>query len=169
MPQHWRDQWQRPDRERTPDDSAALHALGLGKKAHAAASPEEIKDRFRVLANRWHPDRHTGGAEKAAAEAQYATGSSIRTTCHACLCLHCPGTERIEFPLPRFKKISEAFRSLQGSVVASSEVVAIDPFGGVPWYHYSRFPPWSFSRGPPFLPRGVSSGALCAPASPRLQ
>ena len=51
-----------------------------------------------------------------------------------------------------FKRICDAFASLQRTVPAAHEFVAIDPFGGVPWHHYTRYPPWSFSRGPPYAP-----------------
>ena len=47
--------------------SAALRTLGLNR---ARATPEEVKQAFRQLAKKWHPDRHQG-ASKANAEARF--------------------------------------------------------------------------------------------------
>eukprot|EP00316_Scyphosphaera_apsteinii_P013132 CAMPEP_0119322996 /NCGR_PEP_ID=MMETSP1333-20130426/59688_1 /TAXON_ID=418940 /ORGANISM="Scyphosphaera apsteinii, Strain RCC1455" /LENGTH=214 /DNA_ID=CAMNT_0007330347 /DNA_START=155 /DNA_END=799 /DNA_ORIENTATION=- len=123
---HWREQWQRQhvrggmsEREQ---DRAALRTLGLDSSAHATS--DEIKERYRELAQRWHPDRHTGARQKAAAEVQ-------------------------------FKKVGQAFANLQRRLPVGHELITIDPFHGVPWYHYTRYPPWSFARGPPYAPSGV--------------
>ena len=118
-------------------DQAALRTLGLGGRMGviAQASPEEIKMRYHELARRYHPDLHTGAAEKALAEAE-------------------------------FKKIGQAFARLQSQLGASIPMTTpVDRFHGVAWYHYTRYPPWSLSRGPPFIPSGVHLGIRCIPRS----
>ena len=118
----WREQWETPQKRQEAQDRAALRTLGLNTSAYA--SLEQIKEKYRDLAQRWHPDRHSGSVQKAAAEAE-------------------------------FKKISQAFANLQRTTISSShEFAVIDPFSGVPQYHYTRFPPWSFARGPPYAPSG---------------
>ena len=118
----WRDQWQRKALPVAKDGprAEALRALGLTNEAHTS---DAIKEKYRELAMRWHPDLHDGIQEKAVAEVE-------------------------------FKKVGQAFMQLQGRLPVGHEVVAIDPFRGVPWYHYHRYPPWSFARGPPYAPSG---------------
>lgn len=88
------------------------------------AHADQIKGRYRQLSAQWHPDRHTGAVAKAAAEAE-------------------------------FKRIGEAFACLQGRLPVGHEMVTVvAPHEMAPWWHYTRYPPWSFSRGPPYAPRG---------------
>lgn len=53
-----------------------------------------------------------------------------------------------------FKRLGQAFETLRKKTPRSRAFIAIDPFQGIPWYHYARYPPWSFARGPPFAPTG---------------
>ena len=117
----WREQWQTPQTLHEDKCREALKTLGLDDQEHTP-SLAEVKERYRELAHRYHPDQHLGQAEKAAAEAE-------------------------------FKRVGQAFARLQRELpLFGSEFVAIDPFGSLPWYHRHRFPPWSFSRGPPYAP-----------------
>lgn len=50
-----------------------------------------------------------------------------------------------------FKLVGQAFATLSEQSFGN-RFVAIDPFGGAPWYHYTRYPPWSLRRGPPYAP-----------------
>lgn len=120
-PMHWRQQWQTAATLEAAEQEAALKALGLEGASEPAV--DLIKQKYRDLAHHWHPDRHSGAAQKAAAEVE-------------------------------FKRIGQAFASLQRLSPIGHGHIAIDPFGGVPWYHYTRYPPWSFARGPPYAPRG---------------
>ena len=116
----WRDQWRQTGKAlQEEQEQAALKTLGFERDS---ASFDEIRERYKALAHRWHPDRHSGTVKKAAAEVE-------------------------------FKRIGEAFAQLQSHAVATRhEYLLLDPFGGAPWYSHTRFPPWSFSRGPPYAP-----------------
>ena len=111
-------------------DRAALRTLGF-ESDDARASPSEIKEAYKERAQRWHPDRHSGAAEKAAAEVE-------------------------------FKKLGDAVAQLQSRWrrnFTQAPLEPIDPFHGLPWWHHHRFPPWSFARGPPYLPSRVGCAA----------
>ena len=102
MREHWRDQWQTPQTLQADEERAALKTLGLDAKEYA--SLDEIKARYQQLSQKYHPDKHLGDAEKAAAEVE-------------------------------FKRVSTAFASLRRGLPIDQMYVAIDPFGGVPWWH----------------------------------
>ena len=53
-----------------------------------------------------------------------------------------------------FKRLGQAFETLRNKTPRSRAFIAIDPFQGIPWYHYARYPPWSLARGPPYAPTG---------------
>ena len=110
--------------------------IGSAKDALSAAINVATSQEHHELARIWHPDRHTGIEEKAVAEAE-------------------------------FKRLGDAYKHLQKRLWVTGRLPAcqpIDPFQGVPWYHHTRYPPWSFSRGPPYVPRAVG----CA-SSARMQ
>ena len=110
----------------SPQDRQAMRTLGLGPETRA--SKEALKEKYRELARLCHPDKVQGGLEeKAAAEAE-------------------------------FKRLGDAYKHLQKRLWVTGRLPAcqpIDPFQGVPWYHHTRYPPWSFSRGPPYVPSAV--------------
>ena len=126
----WRDQWN--NRPRSPqqlhEEQQRAALETLGLDSKAQASLSDIKARYKELAQRFHPDHQSGGTASERAAAE-----------------------------AEFKRISSAFTSLRQHLPAAGEFVAIDPFGGVPWHHHTRYPPWSFARGPPYAPSWLVS------------
>ena len=112
-------------------DRQAMRILGIGLKTRASSTA--LKEKYRELAQIWHPDRHMGGQQKALAEAE-------------------------------FKRIGDAFKHLEKRLWVTGCLPhsdPIDPFHGVPWYHHTRYPPWSFLRGPPYVPSAAGCAGLC--------